>query len=147
MQLPNIQHALTVAVIQSSSRDTIFSKNARARPSFTSSNIPVVLTSKCLQQHTNCDQKQLSHDASLQCMLQPSTAWEHAGNTAAQNAVCRGDGFNLSALFTRPCCTLKTQCTAITQQKFVQISDACNKCPDFKIEAGGLTCDQPGLPA
>jgi hypothetical protein len=50
------QYALTVAVIQSSSRDTIFSKKARARPSLTSSNIPVVLTSKCLQQHINCEE-------------------------------------------------------------------------------------------
>ena len=90
------QYALTVAVIQSSSRDTIFSKNARARPSLTSSNIPVVLTSKCLQQHKVCDQKQLSHN--LWHMLQLSMAWEHASNTPAESAVCRSNGFNLSAL-------------------------------------------------
>ena len=141
------QYALTVAVIHSSSRDTIFSKNARARPSLTSSNIPVVLTSKCLQQHIVCDQKQLSHSANLLCMLQLAMAPEHAGNTAAYFAVCRSDGFNLSALLARPCCMLKTQCMAFTWQEFVQCSDACSRCLELKIQAGGLTCDQPGLPA
>jgi len=121
------QYALTVAVIQSSSRDTIFSKKARARPSLTSSNIPVVLTSKCLQQHTVCDQKQLSLDVNLWHMLQLSMTWENAGNTAAQNAVCRSTGFNLSVLLLTLCCILKTQCTAFTQQEFVQCSDACSR--------------------
>lgn len=122
-QTYNTQYVLTVAVIQSSSRDTIFSKKARARPSLTSSNIPVVLTSKCLQQHTSCDQKQLSHNVNLWHMLQlataPACSPEHAGNTAAHFAVCRSDSFNLSALLITPCCTLEMQCTAFTQQECV----------------------------